>query len=96
VRDGNLTISSNQLQGGRGPGVEGNYCRKEGLEAVNSIRTFLDQHPRLASWIVLSLGMVALLLWAAWDKSLAAGQLAGLVVATVALAGACAWIIGWE
>jgi len=63
---------------------------------VNNIRTFLDRHPRLASWIILSVGMVALLLWAAWDKGLAAGQMAGLVVATMVLAGACAWIIGWE
>lgn len=70
--------------------------QKERAEPVSGIRAFLSQHPRLTSWIALSVGMVVLLLWAAWEKGLTASQLAGLVVATVGLAGACAWIIGWE
>jgi hypothetical protein len=60
------------------------------------IRDFANKHPRLASWIVLAVGMVAMLLWAARDVGLLAGQMVALVVATILLAGLCVWIIGWE
>ena len=61
-----------------------------------SIREFASKHPRLISWIVLALGMVIMLLWAAKDVGLLPGQMIALVVATVLLAGVCVWIIGWE
>jgi len=54
------------------------------------------RHPRLAAWIVLSLGMVMLLLIEARDVGLLATQWAALIVATVLVAGACVWIISWE
>lgn len=63
---------------------------------MKSLRAFFTQHPRLMSWIVLAVGMVALLLWNAQDKGLLPSQMAWLVIACVGLAGACAWIIGWE
>jgi len=53
-------------------------------------------HPRLAAWIVLSLGMVILLVVEAKDVGLLATQWLALVVATVLVAGACVWIISWE
>lgn len=53
-------------------------------------------HPRLATWLVLAIGMVAILLWAARDVDLLAHQRLVLVLATVGLAGLCAWIINWE
>lgn len=53
-------------------------------------------HPRLAAWIVLSLGMVILLVVEARDVGLLATQWLALVVATVLVAGACVWIISWE
>ena len=53
-------------------------------------------HPRLAAWIVLSLGMVILLVIEAKDVGLLATQWLALVVATVLVAGACVWIISWE
>ena len=59
-------------------------------------RTFLDRHPRLATWLVLAVGMVILLVAFSRGKGLAPGQFAWLVVACIGLAGACAWIIGWE
>jgi hypothetical protein len=61
-----------------------------------SIREFANKHPRLVSWIVLALGMVAMLLWAAKDVGLLPGQMVALVIATILLAGLCVWIIGWE
>ncbi len=59
-------------------------------------KAFFARHPRLATWVVLSLGMTTILLLAARGKGLAAGQLAWLAASCVVLAGACAWIIGWE
>ena len=70
--------------------------KSEEAGSVGKLKAFFSQHPRLASWIVLSVGMIALLLWAARGKDVTLGELAGLVVATVGLAGACTWIIGWE
>lgn len=55
-----------------------------------------SRHPRLAAWIVLSLGMVILLVIEARDVGLLATQWAALVVATILVAGACVWIISWE
>lgn len=57
---------------------------------------WMTRHPRLAAWIILSLGMVVLLVIEARDVGLLALQWAALVVATVLVAGACVWIISWE
>ena len=64
--------------------------------AMTALRNFVNQHPRLASWVGLSMGMLILLLWAAADVPLLPTQLLALVVATVVLAGLCVWIISWE
>jgi hypothetical protein len=53
-------------------------------------------HPRLAAWIVLSLGMVILLVIEARDVGLLVSQWIALIVACVLVAGACIWIISWE
>jgi hypothetical protein len=53
-------------------------------------------HPKLMSWLVLSVGMVAILLWAARNAELLTSQRLFLVLATIGLAGLCAWIIDWE
>lgn len=53
-------------------------------------------HPRIAAWIVLSVGMVVLLVIEARDVGLEVGQWIALVVATVLVAGACIWIVSWE
>jgi hypothetical protein len=53
-------------------------------------------HPRLAAWIVLSVGMVLLLAIEARDVGLLPGQWLALMAAAVLVAGACVWIISWE
>jgi K+ transporter len=53
-------------------------------------------HPRLAAWIVLSLGMIIILFFSAREVGLLAGQWVALMVACVLVAGACIWIISWE
>ena len=63
---------------------------------MSSIKQFAGQHPRLVAWLVLAIGMVAILAWSARDVGLLPGQWAALTVATIGLAGLCVWIIGWE
>lgn len=53
-------------------------------------------HPRLAAWIVLSLGMIILLVIEARDVGLLATQWVALIVACILVAGACIWIVSWE
>ncbi|QPC84524.1 hypothetical protein G4Y79_09155 [Phototrophicus methaneseepsis] len=53
-------------------------------------------HPRLAAWIVLSLGMIIMLAIEASDVGLEIGQWIALFVACVLVAGLCIWIISWE
>lgn len=63
---------------------------------MNALKSFASQHPRITAWIVLAIGMVIILIWASKDVGLLPAQLGALVVATIALAGLCVWIIGWE
>jgi hypothetical protein len=63
---------------------------------MSGIKQFVVDHPRLAAWLVLAVGMVAILVWSARDVGLLPGQWAALIVATIGLAGLCVWIIGWE
>lgn len=65
------------------------------LEQIVLVR-WAARHPRLAAWIVLSVGMVILLVIEARDVGLLATQWAALLTATVLVAGACVWIISWE
>ncbi len=63
---------------------------------MEKVKQFIDQHPQWTSWIVLSIGMVAILIWSARDVGLLAGQWVALIIATIAVAGLAVWIIGWE
>ena len=53
-------------------------------------------HPRLAAWIVLSLGMIVLLVIEARSVGLLPTQWIALIVACILVAGACIWIVSWE
>ena len=53
-------------------------------------------HPKLSAWIVLAIGMVAIISYEARDVGLLAGQWVALIVATTLVAGLCVWIIGWD
>ncbi len=63
---------------------------------MSSVKNLFTAHPRLLAWLVLAVGMVAILVWAAKDVGLLPGQWAALIVSTILLAGLCIWIIGWE
>ncbi|MCY3864951.1 MAG: hypothetical protein OXG68_05865 [Chloroflexi bacterium] len=57
---------------------------------------WVTQHPRFSAWVVLAVGMVALLVNEARTVGLLPSQWVALIVATVLVAGACVWIISWE
>ncbi|MBX3081297.1 MAG: hypothetical protein KF716_06650 [Anaerolineae bacterium] len=63
---------------------------------VGPVIKFADARPRLAAWIVLSLGIVILLLIEARDVGLLFGQWVALIVASILVAGLCVWIVTFE
>lgn len=63
---------------------------------MNKLIEWVKAHPKLSAWIVLAIGMVAIITYEARDVGLLAGQWAALITATVLVAGLCVWIIGWE
>lgn len=66
------------------------------LPIVGTIIQILDTYPRLSAWGVLSVGIVALLIYEARDVGLSAGNWIALIVASVVVAGLCIWIVSWE
>lgn len=61
-----------------------------------SVRRLIERHPTLLAWALLAVAMVAVLLYTSRDVGLLPSQLLALVLATVALAGACVWILTWK
>ena len=57
---------------------------------------WVKAHPRLSAWVVLGVGMDAIVAFEARTVGLLAGQWVALIVATSLVAGLCVWIIGWE
>jgi hypothetical protein len=63
---------------------------------MKTLSDLYTKHPNLVSWAVLAIAMVIVLLVAARDVGFQLTQWLALIGATVALAGACVWIISWE
>lgn len=63
---------------------------------MDTLKRFWNQHPALSNWAVLAVGMVIILIFSAREVGFEPGQWLALVVATVVLAGLCAWILDWE
>ena len=57
---------------------------------------WIEEHPRLSSWIFLGLGMALIVAFAARDVGLQPGSWVAIIAATILTAGACVWIISWE
>lgn len=72
------------------------YQSLKKLPVLGQLLNFAEMRPRLAAWIVLSLGIVILLLIEARDVGLLIGQWIALIVASVLVAGLCVWIVSWE
>ena len=63
---------------------------------MTSLKRIVNQHPNLIMWLLLALGMVAMVLYASKDVGFQPLQQLVLIIATVVLAGLCVWIINWE
>jgi hypothetical protein len=63
---------------------------------MNLIHRIWSAHPNLASWALLAIGMVVIVIVAARNVGFLPGQWAAVIVATILLAGLCVWIISWE
>jgi hypothetical protein len=63
---------------------------------MNGLKRFWDTYPVLSNWFILAVGMVIILYFSARHVGFLPGQWMALIVATVILAGLCAWIINWE
>ena|SRR5712692_11044185 len=63
---------------------------------MNQVGNWVKTHPRLTAWIVLAVGMNAMVIYEARSVGLLLGQWTALVIATTLVAGLCVWIIGWE
>ena len=63
---------------------------------MNHVGSWVRTHPRLTAWIVLAVGMNAMVIYEARSVGLLLGQWLALVIATTLVAGLCVWIIGWE
>ncbi len=63
---------------------------------MDQIITWAKAHPKLSAWLVLAIGMVAIISYEARDVGLLPTQWVALIVATTLVAGLCVWIIGWE
>ncbi|HRE47611.1 MAG TPA: hypothetical protein PLD47_07800 [Aggregatilineales bacterium] len=76
--------------------VDAFYARLKKFPVVGTLLAFAENRPRLAAWMVLSIGIVGLLLITARDVGLLVGQWIALIIASVLVAGACIWIVSWE
>ncbi len=63
---------------------------------MNALKRFWDSYPVLSNWLILAIGMVIILYFSARHVGFLPSQWTALMVATVVLAGLCAWIMNWE
>lgn len=68
------------------------------MQFLNSLpgSAWVSRHPRLAAWIVLSIGMAAIIIYEARDVGLLLTQWIALLAATTLVAGLCVFIVSWE
>jgi hypothetical protein len=62
---------------------------------MQAIKQWILRHPNLTAWLVLAVGMNAILLYEARDVGLLPMQWFWLLLITTLVAGACIWIVSW-
>lgn len=63
---------------------------------LGQVLNMLDTYPRISAWVVLSVGIIALLVYEARDVGLTTGNWVALIIASIVVAGLCIWIVSWE
>lgn len=66
------------------------------MPVVGPLLNVLDTYPRISAWVVLSVGIIALLVYEARDVGLSAGNWVALIIASIVVAGLCIWIVSEE
>ncbi len=66
------------------------------LPIIGNILQIIDQRPRISAWVVLSIGIIALLIYEGRDVDLTFTNWVALIVASVLVSGLCIWIVSWE
>jgi hypothetical protein len=62
---------------------------------MQAFKEWVLRHSSLAAWIVLAIGMNAILIYEARDVGLLPMQWFWLILITTLVAGACIWIVNW-
>ncbi len=62
---------------------------------MQALKDWILRHSNLAAWIVLAVGMNAILIFEARDVGLLPMQWFWLILITTLVAGACIWIVSW-
>ena len=62
---------------------------------MTALKNWVINHQNMAAWVVLAIGMDAILVYEARDVGLEPSQWVWLIVITTLVAGACVWIISW-
>ncbi|MFQ5421773.1 MAG: hypothetical protein ACE5FD_04625 [Anaerolineae bacterium] len=62
---------------------------------MTALKNWVVNHQNIAMWIVLAVGMDAILAYEARDVGLEPSQWFWLIFITTLVAGACVWIISW-
>ncbi len=62
---------------------------------MQALKQWVLNHTNLAAWIVLAVGMNAILIYEARDVGLLPMQWFWLILITTLVAGACIWIVSW-
>jgi hypothetical protein len=62
---------------------------------MQALKDWVLRHSSLAAWIVLAVGMNAILIFEARDVGLLPMQWFWLILITTLVAGACIWIVSW-
>lgn len=55
----------------------------------------IRKYPNISMWIVLAVGMIAILVFEARDVGLSGLQWFWLIVIVILVAGTCVWIVSW-
>lgn len=63
---------------------------------MTTLKRLWEEHPQLSSFVILALGMLIILYFSARHVGFDGLQWLVLVVATIALAALCIWIISWD
>ncbi len=70
--------------------------RLKQIPGLSNVIAIIDRYPRISAWVVLSVGIIAILIYEARDVGLTTTNWIALIVASIVVSGLCIWIVSWE